>query len=161
MVADLTKRVSVLEDQWRRALADLDNVRKRLSRDLEQARAEERHRLAAQWLPVLDNLDRALEHAGSDPQAIIQGVRAVRDQAVALLASLGFARQDTGTGETFDPARHEAVATLPRVGVPEGTIVGVIRPGYGAGERQLRPTAVVVATKADPDETGPTNEDSA
>ena len=147
--AELEERVADLEDRWRRALADLDNVRKRVGRDMELARAEERARLAAQWLPVLDNLDRALDHVQAEPEAIIDGVRAVRDQGLAVLASIGFPRQNVTPGEAFDPARHEAVATVPRQDVPEGTVVDVVLPGYGEDERQLRPTAVIAAARAD------------
>jgi molecular chaperone GrpE len=149
-VADLKERVTSLEDQWRRSLADLDNLRKRLARDIGQARAEERREVVSQWVSILDNLDRALEHANADPVAMNQGVRAIRDQAVALLAKLGFPRQRAEPGESFDPSRHEAVATLPRADVAEGTVVGVVQPGYGVGARQLRPSSVVVATKPEP-----------
>jgi molecular chaperone GrpE len=147
--AELEERVEELEDLWRRALADLDNLRKRLAKDIEHQRAQERARSAAQWLPVVDNLDLALKHAEADRDAIVEGVRAVRDQAVAVLSGLGFPRRDREVGTTFDPARHEAVATMPSAGTPEGTVVDVVRPGYGDGERQLRPAGVVVATGRD------------
>ncbi|MER5324261.1 nucleotide exchange factor GrpE [Streptosporangium roseum] len=143
-VAELQQRIIELEDRWRRALADLDNLRKRVSRDAERVRAEERARAAAEWLPVLDNLERALEHAESDPPSIIEGLRAIRDQAQDVLARLGFPRRDDA-GTAFDPARHEAVATLAQEGVPEGTVLHVVRPAYGDGDRQLRPALVVVA----------------
>ena len=61
--------------------------------------------MAQRWLPVVDNLDRALDHAGADPDRVIDGVRAVRDQAVRVLAELGFPRRDDA-GEKFGPARH-------------------------------------------------------
>jgi molecular chaperone GrpE len=93
---------------------------------------------------VLDNLDRALEHAGTDPGAIIEGVRAVRDQATDLLSRLGFPRRDD-LGARFDPARHDAVGTRGDTTAPPGTVVEVVRPAYGEGERQLRPALVVVA----------------
>ncbi|GAA4228371.1 molecular chaperone GrpE [Streptosporangium album] len=142
--AELEARVADLEDRWRRALADLDNLRKRVSRDADRVRAEERARAAAEWLPVLDNLERALEHAEGDPPSIMEGLRAIRDQALDVLARLGFPRRDDA-GTEFDPARHEAVATLAQEGVPEGTVLHVVRPAYGDGERQLRPALVVVA----------------
>ncbi|OUC98242.1 nucleotide exchange factor GrpE [Streptosporangium minutum] len=143
-VAELQRRITELEDRWRRALADLDNLRKRVSRDAERVRAEERARAAAEWLPVLDNLERALEHAESDPASIAEGLRAIRDQAQDVLARLGFPRRDDA-GLVFDPARHEAVATLAQEGVPDGTVLHVVRPAYGDGDRQLRPALVVVA----------------
>jgi len=144
--ADLQAQVAELQDRWRRALADLDNLRKRVARDMEQQRSRERARVAAEWLPVLDNLERALEHARADPSAIIEGVRAVRDQAVDVLKRLGFPRHEEDVGTTFDPSRHEAVRTVAGTDAPEGTIVEVVRPGYGDSEHQLRPSAVVVAT---------------
>ena len=70
-----TAALAGLEDRWRRAVADLDNLRKRYARERERERAAERGRVAAQFLPVVDNLDRALAHAGGDPGAIVEGVR--------------------------------------------------------------------------------------
>jgi molecular chaperone GrpE len=133
-----------MEDRWRRALADLDNYRKRVARDMQRQLVDERARVAGEWLPVLDNLELALDHAGADPDAIIEGVRAVRDQALEVLSRLGFPRRDD-LGRRFDPAVHEAVATTSDPSAPPGTVVGVVRSGYGADERLLRPAAVVVA----------------
>lgn len=145
---DLREQVVDLEDRWRRALADLDNLRKRAARDVAAQRADERVRVASELLPVLDNLDLALEHAAADPGGIVEGVRAVRDQAVGVLARLGFPRDDE-VGVPFDPARHEAVSVVAGTDAPDGTVVQVLRPGYGDAGRQLRPAAVVVAKKAD------------
>ncbi|MGV9775771.1 nucleotide exchange factor GrpE [Streptosporangium sp. NPDC003464] len=142
--AGLQRQNEELEGRWRRALADLDNLRKRVIRDTERVGAEERARAAAEWLPVLDNLERALEHAESDPASIVEGLQVIRDQALEVLARLGFPRRDDA-GTVFDPARHEAVATLAQEDVPEGTVLQVVRPAYGDGERQLRPALVVVA----------------
>jgi molecular chaperone GrpE len=143
----LQARLAETEDQSLRALADLDNLRKRCAAQVERAGADARAEVARQWLPVVDNLERALEHAAADPRTIIEGIRAVRQQALGVLASLGFPRRDD-TGATFDPARHEAIATAYDPRVPPGTVVQVVRAGYGAPDRQLRPAQVVVA-KAD------------
>ena len=145
-VESLQTRVAELEDQWRRTAADLDNVRKRSVRDGLMQRADERNRVTAALLPVIDNLDLALEHADADPKSIIEGVRAVRDQAIDVMAALGFARRDDDAGASFDPARHEAVAVVDNPGATPGTVVHVVRPGYGEGEHQLRPASVVVAS---------------
>jgi len=141
---ELAAAVAELEDRWRRALADLDNLRKRYARELERERLAERARVAAAWLPVVDNLELALEHAGADPTAVVEGIRAVRDQAVGVLAGLGYPRQDEA-GVPFDPARHQAVSVVDDPEEAPGTVVRVLRPGYGEGERQLRPAAVAVA----------------
>jgi molecular chaperone GrpE len=146
-LAGLQARLAEAEDQKLRALADLDNLRKRCAAQVERAEADARTQVARQWLPVVDNLERALEHAAADPRTIVEGIQAVRQQALSVLASLGFPRRDD-TGATFDPARHEAVATTYDPRVPPGTVVQVVRPGYGEADHQLRPAQVVVA-KAD------------
>ena len=135
------------EDRWRRALADLDNLRKRHRRELPARLLEEREAVARAFLPVLDNIDLALRHACSDPTAIVEGVRAIRDQALAVLAELGYPRQDE-SGVPFDPTRHEVVAVVPSEdGTPPGSVVSVLRPGYGDTTQQLRPASVAVASE--------------
>jgi molecular chaperone GrpE len=141
-------RIAQLEDGWRRAAAELDNFRKRCAKDLVRAREQERARTAAGWLPVVDNLELALEHASSDPEPIIEGIRAVHQQALSILAGLGFPRRDD-TGKAFDPALHEAVGTVADKELVPGTVAQVLRPGYGRDEEILRPAAVVVATRSD------------
>jgi molecular chaperone GrpE len=139
--------VAELEDRWRRALADLDNLRKRYARELARERAAERARVAAAWLPVVDGLDRALAHAAGDPGAIVEGVRAVREQALTALEGLGYPRHEE-TGVPFDPARHEAVKVVDDADAAPGTVVEVLHPGYGQGEQWLRPAAVAVAVRS-------------
>jgi molecular chaperone GrpE len=138
------------EAQLRRTLADLDNLRKRYQREVARERVDERARVAREWLGVVDNLERALEHAGdahsAADSAMVAGVAAVLEQARTLLAQLGFPRYED-IGREFDPLRHEAVAAVPS-DAPPGTVVAALRAGYGNGEQILRPAAVVVATHA-------------
>lgn len=141
---ELTQRIAELEDQRLRALADLDNLRKRCASQVSSARAEARADVAARWLPVVDNLERALDHAHADPGSIIEGIRAVLEQAMSVLTQLGFPRRDD-LGTPFDPARHEAIAAVSDPDAPAGSVVDVVRPAYGEGDRQLRPAQVVVA----------------
>jgi molecular chaperone GrpE len=133
-----------LEDRWRRALADLDNLRKRYARELDRERKLERSKVAGAWLPVVDNLERALHHSGGDADSVVAGVRAILDQAVQVLDNLGYPR-DTETGVPFDPKRHEVVNVTNNGGSAPGTVLGVLRPGYGKGSQQLRPASVVVS----------------
>jgi len=133
-----------LEDARLRALADVDNERKRCAAQIRRTEADTRAAVATQWLPVVDNLDLALAHATADPQSIIEGVEAVRDQAINVLARLGFPRRDD-RGTRFDPARHEAVASRPGPRAEADLVAEVIRPAYGEGDHQLRPAQVVVA----------------
>ncbi|MCU1462140.1 MAG: GrpE protein [Acidimicrobiales bacterium] len=147
-VEELEARLAEAEDKWRRALADLDNMRKRVANAADRDRAEERSRVALAFLPIIDTLELALEHAAADPESIVQGVLAVRDQALGVLERLGYPRRDDDAGSSFDPARHEAVAAVPAAAssAAPGTVVGIVRPAYGEGDRQLRPASVVVAT---------------
>ncbi|MFC5262359.1 nucleotide exchange factor GrpE [Kribbella qitaiheensis] len=140
------EKAAEMEDRWRRTAAELDNFRKRVARESGQQRETERALVAASWLPVVDNLELALEHADSEYDALVAGIRAVRDQALAVLAGLGYPRFDD-SGKPFDPALHEAVGTTPTPEVPAGTIVHVVRPRYGDGAQVLRPGAVVVAAE--------------
>ena len=143
-IPDLLDRIAELEDLRLRALADLDNLRKRCASQVSQAEQETRAAVAREWLPVVDNLERALAYSGSDPAAIIDGIRAVREQALSVLARLGYPRRDD-QGATFDPVRHDAVAARADPAAPDGSVVEVVRPAYGEGDHQLRPAQVVVA----------------
>ncbi len=132
-----------LEDQWRRAAADLDNLRKRYARELERERQAERSKVVGVWLPVVDNLERAVAHGGQDSEAVIDGVRGILAQAVQVLDHLGYPRDDQ-KGVAFDPERHEIVGVVDHDEAP-GTVVDVVRSGYGTGPQRLRPAAVVVS----------------
>jgi len=143
-LADLRSRVAEAEDQRLRALADLDNLRKRCAAQVSRAVADTQAAVASEWLPVVDNLERALAHSEADPDAIIEGLRAVREQAQSTLARLGFPRREE-VGVQFDPARHEAVAVQADTDAEAGTVLEVVRAGYGDREHQLRPAQVVVA----------------
>jgi molecular chaperone GrpE len=147
--AETAKQIAELEDSWRRTAAELDNFRKRCAKDVIRAREQERAAVATRWLPVLDNLERALEHAASNPDQIVEGVRAVHQQALAILTDLGYPRRDDETGKVFDPAKHEAVSTVADEDLVPGTVAHVVRPGYGPDDEILRPASVVVATRGE------------
>jgi len=140
-----------MEDQWRRALADNDNLRKRAVRDGAQQRAQERAAVALAWLPILDNLELALAHApagAEDP--VVEGIASIRKQAIDTLARLGYPRIDA-ENVPFDPRIHEVVSVVETDEVPPGTLVSVLRPGYGGPDTTLRPAAVVVSRAVTPD----------
>ncbi|HEX4661029.1 MAG TPA: nucleotide exchange factor GrpE [Streptosporangiaceae bacterium] len=144
VVADLEAQLAEARDLRLRALADADNARKRCADQVRRAAEEARAQVARQWLPVLDNLERALAHADAEPSSIIEGIQAIRLQALQVLAKLGFSRRDD-TGAMFDPARHDAVASRAVPDAAPGTVVEVMQPAYGDGDHQLRPAQVVVA----------------
>ena len=143
---DSDAELAKLEDRWRRAVADLDNLRKRYARDLDRERTTERSRVAGAWLPVVDNLERAIAHAGDQSDAVVEGVRSILGQALQVLERLGYPR-DAESGVPFDPQRHEVVGVVEHGDSAPGTVVEVLRPGYGQGSSQLRPAAVVVSRR--------------
>ncbi len=133
-----------LQDRWQRAVAELDNVRKRYERQLDQARRAERDRVTVAWLPVLDHLELALQHAHADPATIVAGIQAVRQQALDVLAGLGYRRVDE-VGARFDPTVHEAAQVTQDPDAEPNTVVAVLRPGYTTDAALLRPAVVTVA----------------
>ena len=144
---DLTPHPSELatwEERWRRAAADLANYRKRAARELVRQRQQEREAVLQDWLPVLDNLDRALSHLDhATHEGLVDGLQAVRQQAAAVLERYGVRRMHT-LNECFDPGKHEAIASVP--GEPEGVILDEVAPGYHIGETTLRAAQVIVAS---------------
>jgi molecular chaperone GrpE len=137
-------------DKYLRAVADLENYRKRGKRDLDDAKADTKTRVLKEMLPVVDNLERAVEHAdkqGDAAVAIIDGIRLVLRQFVT-----AFERVDVtpveAAGQPFDPNVHEAISQLETSDAPPGTVVQVLQRGYRLGDRLLRPALVVVAKPA-------------
>ena len=144
--SDRDEELARLEDRWRRAVADLDNLRKRYARELDRERMSERSRVASVWLQIVDNLERAISHAGPESSPILDGVRDIVCQAVQVLEHLGYPR-DAEVGMPFDPERHEVVGMVDHPDSAPGTVLEVVRPGYGEGSRQLRPASVVVSRR--------------
>ena len=136
------------KDQWLRAAAELDNVRKRARRDVAVAEARGIAKLARELLPALDNFERALAAAEAQPENrdhhLTDGIRLVQTELLAALARVGI-EPDSPNGERFDPHRHEALAQRPVDGAEAGTIVEVYNAGYTYGDEILRPAKVVVA----------------
>jgi molecular chaperone GrpE len=128
-----------------RTQADFENYRKRVARESAGAQARGVASLAKELLPALDNLDRALEAAAQD-DPLLDGVRLVRSELSAALARVGI-ESFSPAGEAFDPALHEAMASVPQPpdGADSGTVVEVYQPGYRLGSTVIRPARVVVA----------------
>jgi molecular chaperone GrpE len=136
-----------MEDRLKRALADLENYRKRSGREVERRVAEATEALTRAWLEVVDSVDRALRMQPDGPAR--GGLQSVLDQADSVLARFGV-RRFGAPGERFDPTRHEAVDVRSAPDVDDQTIVEVVRSGYEIGDRVLRPAQVVVARRVDP-----------
>ena len=135
-----------VRDQLLRTAADYDNFRKRTRREVDDAQKRGREDLLRELLPVFDNLERAVVHAGqaSDAKAVADGVGMVLKQFVDTLGRVGITRL-TVVGTPFDPTQHEAIQQIETDEHPPGTVIAEVQPGYLLGERLLRAAMVVVA----------------
>jgi molecular chaperone GrpE len=150
--AELEARIAALEkekkdnwDRYLRAAADLENLRKRQKRELDDVRLESKGKVLKEMLPVVDNLERAIEHAtvqaGTNP--IVEGVQLVLRQFLTAFERLDVTPIEAG-GQPFDPNLHEAISQQ-ESDQPPGTVMQVLQRGYKSGDRLLRPALVVVA----------------
>ncbi|MFN8476036.1 MAG: nucleotide exchange factor GrpE [Anaerolineae bacterium] len=130
-------------DKYMRALAELDNVRKRAERTAEQRLAGQRQSFFSRFLSVVDNMERALVH-GDPGDPLYAGVELTYKEMLRALAENGVERMDP-TGQEFDPATDEAIDAVPMPDVPSGTVIEVLRPGYKYGDQILRPAQVRVS----------------
>lgn len=143
---------SELHDRWLRTRADFDNYRKRAERDKRDSYDQAVIATVRSFLPVVDNLDRALESARQHEAAgaIVEGIEMIRLQLDEILLSVGVESVDP-LGESFDPELHEAIAREERDDVAPHQIVDVIQKGYKLRGRLVRPAMVRVAVGADRD----------
>jgi molecular chaperone GrpE len=130
-------------DRYLRAEAELENSRKRAQRVREEALSQQRRDLLGRMLGVMDNLERALSHAGDDSGPLREGIEATYRELARTLAAEGVERFDA-MDEPFDPALHEAMAVVPMPGLDEERVIGVDAPGYLLDGVLLRPARVVV-----------------
>lgn len=128
------------KDKFLRLYADFDNYRKRTTGDLEAARQNGELKVLRAVLPVLDDLERALEFAQSKPESIMDGVKAVRDGFKRILFGLGV-ESVPGEGQDFDPRHHEAIGVLDG---EEGKVAQVFVAGYRYGDQLVRAAKVAV-----------------
>jgi molecular chaperone GrpE len=133
-------------DRALRLQAEMDNYRKRQQRLAEDRIDAERQRLLRSFLPVVDDLERALAAPSGDGRGLREGVQLTHRAALQLLQREGV-EPIREQGRPFDPHRHEAVATVDhgRAGVAPNTIVEVLEAGYRQQDQLLRPARVVVA----------------
>ena len=130
-------------EHLKRVAADFENYRKRAARDQESLVARAAERLVRELLPVLDDLERALQAAEEHEEARLEeGVRLVHRQLAETLRKEGL--EEIATDGEFDPHLHEALLAQP-ADAKEGTVIEVLQKGYRLGDRVLRPARVVVA----------------
>ena len=142
----LQQAVQEAEARAVRAQAELENFRKRMSRERSEDLKYAALPIMRDMLPVIDNLDRALQsaEAGQPADGLVEGVKMVLAQLLSVLEQ-HHCKEIPAAGEPFDPMSHEAIAQLPSEDVPAGQVLEVHQPGYRLHDRILRPTNVIVS----------------
>ena len=133
-------------DLYLRAKADMENIRKRHQREMADRAKYDGESLARDILQAIDDLERALEHAGDAGAGVSDGIDLVRKGLLAALKRNGVERIEA-EGKLFDPAEHEAVTVVETADAPPNTVMTVFRPGYRIRDRLLR-AAMVSVSKA-------------
>ncbi len=147
------EELAALNDKFLRLAAEMDNTRKRLEREREEAVCYANEQIIRELLPVIDNLERAVQHANenSDIKTLLEGVKITLKSFISTLERFGCKPFDS-VGKPFDPAYHEAIMQQESKEHPENTVVQEYQRGYILKDRLLRP-AMVVVSKA-PKESG-------
>ena len=141
---DYEKRLAEMREIMLRERAELENQRRRLQRDLEQARRFANEKLLADLLPVLDNLERGLAVEGGDYAGLRGGVELTLRELSRVAEANGLKVVDP-IGQPFDPERHQAMAVVASGEHQPGSVVAVAQKGYVLNERLLRPALVSVS----------------
>src|SRR4051812_40998180 len=134
-------------DRYTRAVADLENFRKRTLREKEELRQFAASGLMEDVIPILDNLSLGLAAARqqTDVKPIVEGITLVLEQFKTTLMRHGL-KEVKPDGQRFDPNFHECISHQPSAGVPEEHVMQVVRPGYTLNARLLRPASVIVSS---------------
>lgn len=155
-VAELQKKVDELEkekdelkDQSLRIHAETENFKKRLTREKEDFAKYSNEKAVKEILPVIDNLERAVDHAkeAGESSGLIEGVEMTIDLFQKALERLGVSPVDA-VGETFNPERHEAIQQIESVDHEPNIVISEFQKGYMLHERLIRPAMVVVSSQA-------------
>jgi molecular chaperone GrpE len=149
LLADAEAKRDEYLELAQRTKADFENFRKRMAAEVQAAGVRGKGQLAQEVAPVLDDLERAIEAAGLDPEGdsedgLAHGVLLVFRSLREALARNGIETVDP-KGEKFDPNQHEALSTVPVEGADSGTVVEVLQKGYRLNEQLIRPARVVVS----------------
>ncbi|PRP92472.1 heat shock protein GrpE [Enhygromyxa salina] len=155
---------AALKDKWLRAIADLDNYKKRVKRDIDDAVHRATQGLLGSFLPVGDNLERALSVAPSEPDEqlspLIKGLEMVRQEFFSALAKHNI-KPIESIGQLFDPNVHDALQQTDSPDHAPGVVVMEYEKGYLRGEKLLRPARVIVAGPGSTGKPADANPDSA
>ena len=143
-------QIQELVERLRKIQAEFEKFRQRLERETETAKRFSNEALMLQILPILDNLERAIEHGekSDDKHAMVQGVRLIHKQLIDTLKGSGVTPIDA-KGKAFDPAFHDAMVAIETTEIPPSLVVSEYQRGYLLHDRLLRPAKVVVSKRPD------------
>lgn len=147
-LAAAQKSLAEAQDRYLRLAADMENLRRRTVREKDEVRQFAAGRLLEDLLPVLDSLGLGLAAAktpAADLAGLVSGISMVSEQLKNVLGQHGL-KEINPAGQVFDPNQHEAIASQPDAKVPDGSVIQVVRIGYGLNGRILRPASVVVSS---------------
>ncbi|NOQ51211.1 MAG: nucleotide exchange factor GrpE [Desulfuromonadaceae bacterium] len=145
----LRAEVQTHQEQYLRTLANMENLRKRTQREKEELAKYANENILREILPVIDNLERAVEHAeqAESSEGLFEGVQMTLDQFSQVLTRFGVEPIES-LGQLFDPALHQAMGQLETDEYPANTVAQQMQKGYQLNERLLRPAMVMVAKEA-------------
>jgi len=157
-IEELEAENTELKNQYLRKQADFENFRKRMMREKEESAQFNNQQLLLDLVSVIDDFERAIKSADDsrDYDAFHDGVVIIEKQLTGMLQRKWKLSRFDSAGETFDPQRHEAVATEERDDVPESTVLDEYQKGYTLNERVIRSAKVKVSTKKEEQEEGET-----
>ena len=150
--AQFAREAAEYKDRWLRALAEMENLRRRTEREVGDARVYGVTQFARDVVTVADNMERALkalddelrEKADAAVKGLLDGVELTERELLKVLEKHGVRKLEP-LGQKFDPHRHQAMFEVPDESVPAGTVVQVVQAGYTIGDRVLRPALVGIA----------------
>lgn len=144
LMAEYETKLGEMRELVLRERAEIENQRKRLQRDLDQARKFANEKVLAELLPVIDNLERALAADKGEAGGLRAGLELTLKELLRVVTAHGIVIVDPA-GEAFDPERHQAMSMVDSAGHKPNTVVAVLQKGYLLNERLLRPALVNVA----------------
>ena len=165
--AELAREAADLKDRLLRSLAEMENLRRRTDRQIDDARVYGIANFARDTVGVADNMRRALdavtpelrESADTAVKALIEGVELTERELLKVLEKHGVKKLEP-LGNKFDPNLHQAMYEVPDPSVPAGTVAQVVQAGYTIGDRVLRPALVAVAKGGPKPAAAPANDNA-
>lgn len=149
-LAAAQEEIAQLKDQLLRTQADAQNARRRAEKDVESAHKYALEKFSAELLPIIDNLERALESTDTstpEMQAVVEGIELTHKSFLDVLAKFSIKQLDP-LGEPFDPQYHEAMSMVPAPDAEPNSVLNVVQKGYTLHGRLIRAAMVVVSQPA-------------